>query len=168
MLFRSDPKQLKNLLKAALSHDGLAILDIISPCVTFHNKENSYHSYLWGKEHEVQLHDIEFVQARDEITIEDFEPGSSKEVSLHDGTVVLMKKLDKDYDPTNRYEALRILEEAERENTLITGLLFVDPNAITLFDRYELPDQPLNRLEPGKLRPSEEALEKINRSLFMK
>jgi 2-oxoglutarate ferredoxin oxidoreductase subunit beta len=166
--FAGDPKQLKNLLKAALSHDGLAILDIISPCVTFHNKENSYHSYLWGKEHEVQLHDIEFVQARDEITIEDFEPGSSKEVSLHDGTVVLMKKLDKDYDPTNRYEALRILEEAERENTLITGLLFVDPTAKTLFDRYSLPDEPLNRLEPSKLRPSIDTLEKINQSLFMK
>lgn len=166
--FAGDPKQLKNLLKAALSHKGLAILDIISPCVTFHNKENSYHSYLWGKEHEIQLHDIEFVQARDEITLEDFEPGSSIEVSLHDGTVVLMKKLDKDYDPTNRYEALRILEEAERENMLITGLLFVDPNAKTLFDRYELPDQPLNRLESSKLRPSVEALEKINHSLFMK
>lgn len=166
--FAGDPKQLKNLLKAALSHDGLAVLDIISPCVTFHNKENSYHSYLWGKEHEVQLHDIEFVQARDEITIEDFEPGSSKEVSLHDGTVVLMKKLEEDYDPTNRYEALRILEQAERENMLITGLLFVDPNAKTLFDRYNLPDEPLNRLKPEKLRPSKDILEKINKSLFLK
>jgi 2-oxoglutarate ferredoxin oxidoreductase subunit beta len=166
--FAGDPKQLKNLLKAALSHRGLAILDIISPCVTFHNKENSYHSYLWGKEHEVQLHDIEFVQTRDEITIEDFEPGSSMEVALHDGTVVLMKKLDQNYDPTNRYEALRVLEEAERENTLVTGLLFVDPNAKTLFVRYSLPDQPLNRLESSKLRPSKEALEKINQSLFMK
>jgi 2-oxoglutarate ferredoxin oxidoreductase subunit beta len=166
--FAGDPKQLKNLLKAALSHDGLAVLDIISPCVTFHNKENSYHSYLWGKEHEVQLHDIEFVQAREEITVEDFEPGSSKEVTLHDGTIVLMKKLDADYDPTNRYEALRILEEAGRQNTLITGLLFVDPNAKTLFDRYNLPDEPLNRLKPEKLRPSKDVLEDLNRSLFMK
>ena len=166
--FAGDPKQLKNLLKAAFSHDGLAVLDIISPCVTFHNKENSYHSYLWGKEHEVQLHDIEFVQARDEITIEDFEPGSSKEVSLHDGTVVLMKKLDKDYDPTNRFDAIRILEEAERENALITGLLFVDPDAKTLFDRYNLPETPLNRLEAGKLRPEAKSLDEINQSLFLK
>ena len=166
--FAGDPKQLKNLLKAAFSHDGLAVLDIISPCVTFHNKENSYHSYLWGKEHEVQLHDIEFVQSRDEITIEDFEPGSSKEVSLHDGTVVLLKKLDKDYDPTNRHEALRMLEQAEKDNTLMTGLLFVDPNAKTLFDRYKLPDEPLNRLEPGKLRPTQEVLEEVNQSLFLK
>lgn len=166
--FAGDPKQLKNLLKAALSHDGLAVLDIISPCVTFHNKENSYHSYLWGKEHEVQLHDIEFVQARDEITIDDFEPGSSTEVSLHDGTVILMKKLDENYDPTNRHEALRILEQAEKENELITGLLFVDPKAKTLFDRYNLPDEPLNRLKPEKLRPSEAVLEEVNRSLFLK
>ena len=166
--FAGDPKQLKTLLKAAFSHCGLAVLDIISPCVTFHNKENSYHSYLWGKEHEIKLHDIEFVQARDEITIEDFEPGSSKEVSLHDGTVVLMKKLDEDYDPTNRYEALRVLEQAERENTLITGILFVDPEEKTLFDRYKLPDKPLNRLEPSEIRPSRESLEKINQSLFLK
>lgn len=166
--FAGDPKQLKNLLKAAFAHNGLAILDIISPCVTFHNKENSYHSYLWGKEHEIKLHDIEFVQSREEITIEDFEPGSSMEVPLHDGTVVLLKKLDQNYDPTDRFEAIRILEQAVKENTLITGLLFVDPNAKTLFDHYKMPDEPLNRLKPEKLRPSREILDEINKSLFLK
>lgn len=166
--FAGDPNQLRNLIKAAFSHNGLAVLDIISPCVTFHNKVNSYHSYLWGKEHEIQLHDIEFVQAREDITIEDFEPGGSMEVTLHDGSIVIMKKLDNDYDPTNKQEALRLLGDAEKENYLLTGLLYVDPNAKTLFDRYSLPDKPLNRLTPEELRPGFETLEEMNQSFFMK
>jgi 2-oxoglutarate ferredoxin oxidoreductase subunit beta len=166
--FAGDPKQLKTLLKAALSHNGLAVLDIISPCVTFHNKEQSFHSYQWGREHEIPLHDITFVPSRDEITIADFEPGAIKEVTMHDGSMVVLKKLDQDYDPTNRYEALRVLEEAERSNTLITGLLFIEPEAQTLFDRYDLPDEPLNRLTPDRIRPSKESLDKINEMLFLK
>jgi len=166
--FAGDPKQLKNLLKAALSHNGLSVLDIISPCVTFHNKENSFHSYQWGKDHEVQLHDITFVPARDEITIDDFEPGSSKEVTMHDGSLILLKKLDKDYDPTSRIEALKVLEEAARNEILLTGLLFVDPEAKTLFDRYQLPETPLNRLTPDQIRPSIEKLKEINQVLYLK
>ncbi|PKO18511.1 MAG: 2-oxoglutarate ferredoxin oxidoreductase subunit beta [Chloroflexi bacterium HGW-Chloroflexi-10] len=165
--FAGDPKQLKNLLKAAFSHDGLSVLDIISPCVTFHNKENSFHSYQWGKEHEVQLHDITFVPAREEITIEDFEPGSTKEVTMHDGSLVVLKKLDKDYDPTNRYEALRVLEESAKNNTMVTGLLYVDPEAKTLFDRYKMPSKALNRLTPEEIRPSEDSLKMINEMLFL-
>lgn len=166
--FAGDPKQLKTLLKAAFSHHGLAILDIISPCVTFHNKENSFHSYAWGKKHEVMLHDIRFVPARDEITIEDFEPGSTKEVALHDGSTVVLQKVDKDYDPTSRVEALKVLEEAERNHTLLTGLLYVDPDAKTMFDRYNLPDEPLNRMPEEKLRPTRESIDKINEMFFLK
>ncbi len=166
--FAGDPRQLKTLLKAALSHNGLAVLDIISPCVTFHNKEQSFHSYQWGKLNEIPLHDITFVPAREEITIEDFEPGSSREVTMHDGATVVMKKLETDYDPTNRYEALRVLEEADRCNCLVTGLLFIEPEAQTLFDRYNLPDEPLNRLTADRIRPSKESLEEINEMLFLK
>jgi len=166
--FAGDPKQLKNLLKAALSHNGLSVLDIISPCVTFHNKENSFHSYQWGKDHEVQLHDITFVPARDEITIDDFEPGSSKEVTMHDGSLILLKKLDKDYDPTSRIEALKVLEEAAKNEILLTGLLYVDPEAKTLFDRYLLPETPLNRLTPDQIRPGKEKLNEINQMLYLK
>ncbi len=165
--FAGDPKQLKTLLKAALVHVGLAVIDIISPCVTFHNKENSFHSYQWGKDHEVQLHDITFVPARDEITLEDFEPGSTKEVTMHDGSLVILKKLDKDYDPTNRFEALRVLEEADQNSTLLTGLLYLKPNAKTLFDHYNLPETPMNRLTPDQIRPSRESLADINEMLFL-
>jgi 2-oxoglutarate ferredoxin oxidoreductase subunit beta len=116
--FAGDPKQLKELLKAALSHNGISVLDIISPCVTFNNQENSVHSYSWGKGHEDPIHEVEFVPARDEITIEDFEKGTIREVTLHDGSVILLKKLGKNYDPTNRNEAMRMIEEAVSENCL--------------------------------------------------
>jgi len=123
--FAGDTKQLKELLKAALSHNGIAVLDIISPCVTFNNQDNSLHSYSWGKGHEDPLHELEFIPARDEITIEDFEKGTTREVTLHDGSIIILKKLDKNYDPTNRNQALRMMEEAVRENMLVTGLIYV-------------------------------------------
>ncbi|MFZ6018234.1 MAG: 2-oxoacid:ferredoxin oxidoreductase subunit beta [Chloroflexota bacterium] len=159
--FAGDPKQVKEIFKAAFSHRGIAVIDIISPCVTFHNKEDSFHSYTWGKEHEIALHDITYVPAREEITIEDFEEGSAREVTLHDGATIVLKKLDRDYDPTNIFEALRVLYEAEQNNWLLTGILYVNPNAPTIFDMYNLPNTPLNRLPAEKLRPSRESLDKI-------
>ncbi len=163
--FAGDPKQVKEILKAALSHDGIAVVDIISPCVTFHNKEDSFHSYTWGKEHEIPLHDISYVPARDEISIEDYDEGTTREVTLHDGATILLKKLDKDYDPTNIFEALRILEEAEQNNWLVTGILYVDPDAPDMFQSYNLVDTPLNRLPNAKLRPTVESLDAINRQM---
>jgi 2-oxoglutarate/2-oxoacid ferredoxin oxidoreductase subunit beta len=160
--FAGDPKQLKELLKAALSHNGIAVLDIISPCVTFNNQEDSLHSYSWGKGHEDPLHELEFVPARDEITIDDFEKGTVREVSLHDGSVIMLKKLDKNYDPTDRNQALRMMEEAVRENILVTGLIYVNPNTKNLVELSNLVDTPLNRIPAENLRPSKESLDELN------
>jgi 2-oxoglutarate/2-oxoacid ferredoxin oxidoreductase subunit beta len=160
--FAGDPKQVKELIKAAFSHDGIAILDIISPCVTFHNQENSLHSYTWGKEHEIPLHELSYVPPREEITIEDFEEGTVRDVFLHDGSQIILKKLDKDYDPTDRWQAFRILEAAQKNNWLVTGLIYVNPDQPSMFDAYELPDTPLNRLGEDKLRPSRDMLDKVN------
>jgi len=164
--FAGDPKQVKELIKAAFSHRGIAVIDIISPCVTFHNVETSIHSYAWGKENEMPLHEISYIPARDEITVEDFEEGSVRTVELHDGSVVMLKKLESDYDPTNIYEALRRLEEAERNRWLLTGLLYVNPDTTTIFDRYNLVDEPLNRLSPERLRPPRESMAKLNALMF--
>lgn len=164
--FAGDPKQLKELLKAAFSHNGIAVLDIISPCVTFGNLETMLHSYSFGKEHETPLHEISFIPARDEITIDDYPEGSVKEVTLHDGSTIILKKLDQDYDPTDRAQAFKILEEAHRTNWLITGLIFVDTSQPTIFDLYDLPETPLNRLDNEKLRPSRESLDAINQSMM--
>ncbi|NLG99412.1 MAG: 2-oxoacid:ferredoxin oxidoreductase subunit beta [Chloroflexi bacterium] len=162
--FAGDPKQVKELIKAAMSHNGIAVLDIISPCVTFNNDDESMHSYAWGKDHEVRLHDIAYVPvpARDEITVEDFEEGTTRDVELHDGSIIKLKKLDSDYDPTDRWNAIRVLEEAERENYLVTGLIYVNPTAPSMFDLYDIPEQPLNRMTEAQLRPDRESLAKLN------
>ncbi len=164
--FAGDPKQVKELLKAAISHNGLSVLDIISPCVTFGNQEQSIHSYSWGKGHEDPLHELEFVPPREEITIEDFDRGAIREVEMHDGSIIVLKKLAKDYDPTNRNEAMRMLEEAMHNNWLVTGLIFVDPYQKNLIEISDLTDIPLNRLPVEKLRPSKETLEKLNQNFI--
>jgi 2-oxoglutarate ferredoxin oxidoreductase subunit beta len=164
--FAGDPKQVKELIKAAIAHQGIAVLDIISPCVTFHNHENSFHSYSFGKTHEEPLHEISLVQAREEITVEDFERGATKEVTMFDGSTVVLKKLESEYDPTDKMQALKKLEEAAENNWLLTGLLYVEPDAPVLFDKYNIPDTPLNRTPDEKLRPSREVLDAINSSMF--
>jgi 2-oxoglutarate ferredoxin oxidoreductase subunit beta len=164
--FAGDPKQVKELIKAAIAHTGIAVIDIISPCVTFGNHEESIHSYTFGKEHEEPLHEISFVPARDEITVEDFEEGTTKDVTLHDGSQVILKKLEKEYDPTSRWEALRILEQAAENNWLVTGLIYVNPNQTTMYDMYNMPDMPLNRMTEKQIRPPKETMQQVNDMMF--
>jgi 2-oxoglutarate ferredoxin oxidoreductase subunit beta len=163
--FAGDPKQLKELLKIAIAHTGIAVLDIISPCVTFHNHENSFHSYAFGKSHEEPLHEISFVPAREEITVEDFEEGTSREVTLHDGSTVVLKKLEQDYNPLDKAQAFKMLAEAQLNNELVTGLIYINPDVPNMFDLYNLPDEPLNRLKPEKLRPSKESIDQVNQMM---
>jgi 2-oxoglutarate ferredoxin oxidoreductase subunit beta len=162
--FAGDPKQVKELIKAALSHRGIAVLDIISPCVTFNNQDTAVHSYSWGKDHEVALHDLSFSKA-EEIMV-DYEDGQIKEVTMHDGSMIILKKLDRDYDPKNRAEAMRVLEESNKDCCLITGLIYIDETVPTLFEHYNLPDEPLNRLTEERLRPPKDTMEKLNAMMF--
>ncbi len=163
--FAGDPKQVKELIKAALSHDGIAVLDIISPCVTFNNQDDAVHSYAWGKEHEVALHELSFVPPAEEILV-DYEPGEAKEVTMHDGSKVLLKKVGLEYDPTNRAEALRMLEEANAKQWLMTGLIYINPNQPSLMDIYNLTGTPLNRLPVERLRPARETITTVNEMMF--
>ena len=159
--FAGDPKQVQTLLKAALSHRGTAILDIISPCVTFNNAEASTKSYAWGKSHEEALHDISFVPVAEEITV-DYEEGTIKEVTMHDGSIIRLKKLAKDYDPTDRAAAIEMLEEAEQQGLFITGLIYVNEDRPDLVEHEHLVDTPLAFLPEEKLRPPREKLDEIN------
>jgi 2-oxoglutarate ferredoxin oxidoreductase subunit beta len=163
--FAGDPKQVKELLKAALSHNGIAVLDIISPCVTFNNTDQSMHSYAWGKDHEVALHELSYVPPMEEIYVE-YDEGEVIDVTMHDGSTIVLKKLEKGYDPTNRGRAIALLEEANRKNWLITGLIYIDTNQPSLFDLYNLTDTPLNRLEENQLRPPQETIAKVNEMMF--
>ena len=165
--FAGNPKQVKELLKAAFAHNGIAVIDIISPCVTFNNQVNAYHSYAWGKDHEEPLHDITYIAPRNEIILEEeMKEGEVREVSMHDGSVVVLKNLEKNYDPTSRFEALRMLEEAHQNNWLVTGLIYVNPEKPSLADTYNLVDAPLNRLTELDLRPAPEMIDKVNALMF--
>ena len=159
--FAGDPKQVKELIKAALSHHGIAVLDIISPCVTFNNQDSAMHSYAWGKEHEVALHDLAYVPAAEEITV-DYEQGEAKEVTLHDGSVIVLQKLGREHDPTDRAAAIRVLEESYECNCLLTGLIYYNNDLPSLTQIYNLTDTPLNRLPEQRLRPKPETLASIN------
>lgn len=164
--FAGDPKQVRELLKAAMSHKGISVLDIISPCVSFNNREDTLHSYQWGRQHQAPLHDISYVPRRKAIIIDEFKEGETKEVTLHDGSVVVLKKLEKEYDPTDKWQAMKILEEAEKNNWLVTGLIYVDPDQPSLYDYLNLTEDPLNRISADRLRPSPETLENINQSML--
>ncbi|WKZ34146.1 MAG: 2-oxoacid:ferredoxin oxidoreductase subunit beta [Anaerolineales bacterium] len=165
--FAGNPKQVKELLKAALAHDGIAVLDIISPCVTFNNQENAFHSYAWGKDHEEPLHEISYIAPRNEIILErEMEEGEIREVAMHDGSTVILKNLEKGYDPKDRYEALRVMEEAQRNNWLVTGLLYINTTKPTLTNIYNLVDTPLNRLTEADLRPERSMIDEVNALMF--
>jgi len=165
--FAGNPRQVKELLKAALSHNGLAVLDIVSPCVTFNNQSNAFHSYAWGKDHEEPLHDITYVAPRNEIILEqEMKEGEIREVELHDGSNVILKNLEKDYDPSKRSEAYRVIEESHRMKWLVTGLLFVDTSRPNLTETHNLVETPLNRLTDADLRPAPSMMARVNELMF--
>lgn len=163
--FAGDPKQVVPLIKAALSHRGTAVLDIISPCVTFNNRDESTKSYAWGKANDERVNDFGFVMSQEEIQIEQ-EPGTVKEVELHDGSRIVLKKLDSSHDPTDKQAALRLLTEAHDNQQFITGLLYVNGDRPNLAEVHHLDQTPLAHYQQDKLRPSRESLNKIMGAMF--
>jgi 2-oxoglutarate/2-oxoacid ferredoxin oxidoreductase subunit beta len=164
--FSGDPKQVRELLKAALSHRGTAFLDIISPCVTFNNRDTSTKSYSWGKTHQEPLHElayipVDFVPEEEEIVIEEYDPGEVKRVTLHDGSHIKLRKLEEDFDPTDRMGALSRLELARQKNEFITGLIYFDDERPSFAELNDLPTTPLAQLPCERLRPSPEKLEQV-------
>ena len=164
--FSGDPKQVRELLKAALSHRGTAVLDIISPCVTFNNRDDSTKSYSWGKENQDPLHEIAFVAPgfvpeQEEIVIEDYEPGEMRTVEMHDGSQIQLRKLEHDYDPASRMGALQRLQMAQDEREFITGLIYYDGSRLSLAEVSNLPAESLAALSDDLLRPSPAALLEI-------
>lgn len=165
--FAGNPKQVKELLKAAFAHNGIAVLDIISPCVTFNNQENAYHSYAWGKDHEEPLHEISYIAPRNEIMLEqEMMDGEVREVAMHDGSTVILKNLEKGYNPADRMKALQVLEEAQQNNWLLTGLIYLNTQKPSLTEIYNLVDTPLNRLTDADLRPEHAMIDKVNALMF--
>jgi 2-oxoglutarate/2-oxoacid ferredoxin oxidoreductase subunit beta len=158
--FAGDPRQVEVLLKAAMSHRGTAVLDIISPCVSFNDQDDSTKSYSWGKAHEEVISDFTFIPFREEITV-DYDEGTSTLVEMHDGSVIKLKKLDNNYDPTDKYAALRLLENAHDNQEFITGLLYVNEERLSFPELEKLVDVPLAHLSEAKIRPPKEVLDKL-------
>lgn len=159
--FSGDAKQVRELLKAAFSHRGTAVLDIISPCVAFNNEESSRKSFAYGQENETPLHDIGFVPHQAEIQIDDQEPGESRAVELHDGSHIVLHKLETDYDPTDRMGALHRLQWAREQQEFITGLIYYDAKRPSLAEVSQMMDKPLSALTVAELRPSPDSLRQL-------
>src|ERR671923_630014 len=134
--FSGDKRQLLAMLKAALSHRGTVMLDIISPCVTFNDHEGSTKSYKYVKDHEEPLHDINFVPHFENIDVE-YDAGTTIDVTMHDGSHLRLRKLHEDYDPSNRVNALRMLTESHERGEVLAGIFYLDtrkPNFIELLN----------------------------------
>jgi 2-oxoglutarate ferredoxin oxidoreductase subunit beta len=162
--FSGDKKQLHTMMKAAIAHRGTVMLDVISPCVTFNDHEGSTKSYKYMKDHEEPLQDINFVPHFEEIDV-DYDEGTTLEVTMHDGSRLWLRKLEADYDPTNRIEAVRRLMEAHEKQEVLTGVLYVNPKAPTFIDLLNVTEQPLATLPESVTRPGRAALEQCMEEL---
>lgn len=162
--FSGDKAQLVPLLKAAMSHQGFAFIDVISPCVTFNNHKGSTKSYDFVRDHLEATGTVDFVPMREEIVTSYLE-GSVQEVILHDGSSVRLQKAGSNHDPKDRSAALAALREASKEGDILTGLLFIDPEAEETHQFLNTTATPLNRLTEKELCPGATALERINESL---
>jgi 2-oxoglutarate ferredoxin oxidoreductase subunit beta len=161
--FSGDKEQLVPILKAALSHKGFALVDVISPCVTFNDHEGSTKSYLYTRKHLLQLVSADFVPFAQEIAVE-YQPGTATSVRLHDGSVVRLRKVEEDYDPTDRQAVADHLELHRHRGEIATGLLYVDKQASDMHDTSQTTDVPLAQLPFDKLCPGRAALEELQKS----
>src|SRR6184192_3598782 len=131
--FSGDKRQLHAVLKAAIAHHGTSMLDVVSPCVTFNDHEGSTKSYKYMKDHDEPLQEINFIPAFENIAV-DYDPGTAIEVTMHDGSKLRLHKLEEDYDPTNKIQAITRLNEAKEKDEMLTGVLYVNTQAPTFLD----------------------------------
>ena len=162
--FSGDKKQLHAMLKAAIAHNGTVLIDVVSPCVTFNDHEGSTKSYKYMIDHEEPLHDVSFVPAFEDIAV-DYDAGTSINVTMHDGSQLRLRKLEEDYDPTSKLNAIRRMAEANEKNEVLTGVFYVNPKAPTFLDMIDMTGDPLSTLPQERIRPSREALDQIMEEL---
>ena len=155
--FSGDKKQLHAMLKAAIAHKGTVMLDVVSPCVTFNDHEGSTKSYKYVLDHEEPLHEVDFVPSFENISVE-YDPGTAFEVTMHDGSHLRLRKLEEEYNPTDKIQAVTRLMEAHAKGEVLTGVFYINANAPTFLDMLNVTDQPLATLPESATRPSREAL----------
>ena len=156
--FSGDKRQLLAMLKAAIAHKGTVMLDVVSPCVTFNDHEGSTKSYKYVKDHEESLQEVSFVPHFEDIAV-DYDAGSTLDVTMHDGSHLRLRKLEENYDPTSRLNALTRLTEAHERGEVLTGVFYVNPQAPSFLDMLNMTDEPLATLPESVTRPGREVLE---------
>jgi 2-oxoglutarate/2-oxoacid ferredoxin oxidoreductase subunit beta len=162
--FSGDKKQLTAILKAAIAHNGLSLIDVISPCVTFNDHPGSTKSYGYMKDHEEALHELDFVPAYEDIAV-DIPEGEVMDVTLHDGSHLRIRKLHRDYDPTNRATAAAVLEESEAKGEVLTGVLYVNTSKPTFVELLNMSDDTLATLPQSRTRPDKAVLDQVMEEL---
>src|SRR4051794_26778127 len=162
--FSGDKKQLVPLIRAAIQHKGAAFIDVVSPCVAFNNHQGSTKSFDYVREHNDAVNRLDVISGRDPITV-DYAPGEVQIVEQHDGTRLALRKLDADYEAHDRLAAMAFLQKHAAKGQVVTGLLYVDPEAEDLHAHLDTVDTPLNQLDEKALCPGSAALEKFNASL---
>jgi 2-oxoglutarate ferredoxin oxidoreductase subunit beta len=162
--FSGDKAQLVPLIKGAIAHGGAAFIDVISPCVTFNNHGGSTKSYDYVRQHNEAVSRIDFIPQGSEITAS-YAPGEVVEVPQHDGSVLRLRKLHSDYDPTDRYAAMSYMNAHAARGEVVTGLLYLDALPTDLHTSLNTCEQPLNTMNVQQLCPGAQALDKINSAL---
>jgi 2-oxoglutarate ferredoxin oxidoreductase subunit beta len=162
--FSGDKDQLIPLIKAGLAHKGAAFIDCISPCVQFNNHDGSTKSFDYVREHNEAVNRLDVIPARSPIHV-DYSPGETVMVTQHDGSVLSLHKVAELYDPGDRAQALGFLQSRQAKGEIVTGLLYVDPEAEDLHDALETVATPLNELSGADLVPGSKALAAINADL---
>jgi 2-oxoglutarate ferredoxin oxidoreductase subunit beta len=162
--FSGDKRQLITLIKAAINYRGFALVDAISPCVTFNNHETSTKSYDYVRAHNMASETmLDFVESKDEITV-DYPEGASIEIALHDGSRLRLAKLDSGHDPRDGDAALAAIRDSARSGVVATGLLYIDESQTDLHDLLHTLQAPLNLVPMSELCPGSRALGRINAS----
>ena len=162
--FSGDKKQLLAMLKAAIAHNGTVMLDVISPCVTFNDHEGSTKSYKFTKDHEEPLQEVSFVPHFEDISV-DYDPGTTIDVSMHDGSRLRLRKLEENYDPTNKADALKRMTEAHSKGEVLTGVFYVNTTQPSFMELLNMVDEPLSGLSENVVRPSRQVLEECMEEL---
>jgi 2-oxoglutarate ferredoxin oxidoreductase subunit beta len=162
--FSGDKEQLVPLIKAAISHQGFAFIDVISPCVTFNNNPGSTKGYEHVRDHLAATGTVDFVPMKKEITTR-YHPGTSQEVTLHDGSVVHLHKGDDSLDIHSRRSALALMKDYKANDKILTGLLYMDRDSQDLHETIKTNNKPLMALSEADLCPGEKVLKSINDSL---
>jgi 2-oxoglutarate ferredoxin oxidoreductase subunit beta len=162
--FSGDKPQLVPLIKAAMTHKGVSFIDVISPCVSFNNRADSSQSYEYVRAHNDAVNPFDFITPRQEITV-DYAPGQTTDVELHDGSVLRLRKIDANYDPTDSVAAISYVHAHQVKGEVVTGLLYVDPDARDLHEHLNTVAAPLNTLATQDLCPGQATLDGINAGL---